>query len=228
MGFGILFVGYFLLLNISYYYLTDAIAAAVMLYAFYKLRGINEGFRHALISATVFLVFGLFELGISAVGSFLPTLDASALPSLVPMLRHAVICITTFFMLMGMREVASEVDIPDLAGRCGRNIYFTGAVYLVSILLEAADFAKLFDAKIVIFAYFITLICTLAVILLNLVCIYFCHMKICMPGDEDYKEKPSRFGFVNEFRKRQDERSREYAEYRLQKLKSKKNKRKKK
>ena len=39
--------------------------------------------------------------------------------------------------------------------------------------------------------------------------------------DNDVKDKPSKFGFVNSFRKRNEEKSREYAEYKLDKMKSK-------
>ena len=46
-------------------------------------------------------------------------------------------------------------------------------------------------------------------------------MNICMPGEEnkEYVEKPSKFEFINRFRKRQEEKNREYAEYRLGQMK---------
>ena len=47
MGFGTLFFGYFLILNVTYYGFTDAIAAAVMLLGFYKLSTVNSYFKYA-------------------------------------------------------------------------------------------------------------------------------------------------------------------------------------
>ena len=45
-------------------------------------------------------------------------------------------------------------------------------------------------------------------------------MKICMPGDEDIKkEKPSKFGFVNEYRARKAERDTEAAKERARLIK---------
>ena len=62
MGFGTLFIGYFLLLNLTYYRFTDLIAALLMLLAFYKLREINRHFRVAIISSGLFAAIGAIEL----------------------------------------------------------------------------------------------------------------------------------------------------------------------
>jgi hypothetical protein len=50
-----------------------------------------------------------------------------------------------------------------------------------------------------------------------------------MPEDKkEYVPRPSRFGFVNRFRAHEDEKRREYAEYKLEKKKKKFAKRNKK
>ena len=67
MGFGTLFIGYFLLLNLTYYGFTDVIAASVMLLGLYKLSPVNKYFRAAALSSGVFLAFSLGELGIAAI-----------------------------------------------------------------------------------------------------------------------------------------------------------------
>lgn len=228
MGFGTLFVGYFLLLNIAYYEITDAIAAAVMLYAFYKLRGINSGFKNGMAMAAIFTVFALGELCVAVMGTVMPYIDLSFVVWIRPMLRHAVICVTTFFMLIGMREVAKEVDLPYLSKRCARNFYFTGGVYVLNVFLEIAGLVSIISPLVLAYLYMFCTLATLAVITLNLVAIYSCHMKICMPDEVDMPEKQSRFGFVNEMRRHREEKEREYAEYKLEKLKSKNKKRKKK
>ncbi len=231
MGFGILFVGYFLLLNISTPELTDAVAAAVMLYAFYKLKEVCPEFKKGVGASLAFLIFGLFELFV-AVSSTLGIISLPALPiGLIPMIRHLLAAVCSFLMLLGMRETASEVELPAIAKKCNRNLYLTAAVYGIHILLEAESVANLLPAGFALGLYITALVVTLArlaVIILNLSAIYSCYMRICMPGQEDPKPKQSRFGFVNDFRKHQEDKQREYAEYRLEKLKSKKNKKRKK
>ena len=49
-------------------------------------------------------------------------------------------------------------------------------------------------------------------------------MRICMPEDEDMPEKESKFKLVNAFRRHEEEKRREYAEYKLDKLKKKQQK----
>ena len=61
MGFGTLFIGVFLLLNLSFFGFTDLLSGVVMLMAFYKLRGINRYFKAAIIPTGVFCAVGLTE-----------------------------------------------------------------------------------------------------------------------------------------------------------------------
>ena len=88
MGFGTLFVGYFLLLNVGYTYYTDALAAAIMLYAFYRLSSINKPFRRAAFAAGAFLVFGLSELILSLISSLGIFSVANLLFTIFAMRRH--------------------------------------------------------------------------------------------------------------------------------------------
>ena len=62
MGFGLLFIGYFLLLNLTYYGYTDLICALVMFMALYKLQSVNKYFRFALIPTGLFGAVGMVEL----------------------------------------------------------------------------------------------------------------------------------------------------------------------
>lgn len=228
MGFGILFIGYFLLLNIGYYELTDAISAAVMLYAFYKLKDINDGFKGGIAPASVFLAFGLVDLTLFALPFFGINLTVSWLRMLIPMLRHCIVCIISILMLTGMKDVAAEVDLPALAKRCKRNLYLTVLIFAITILLEGGFFVSESNPRLKATLYLIAIIARLVILVLNLIAIYSCHMRICMPGQDEEKVKESRFGFVNDFRRHQEEKQKEYAEYKLEKLRSKKNKKRKK
>ena len=62
MGFGTLFIGYFLLLNVTYYTFTDIIAALVMAMGLYKLSSVNRQFKGAFFSSIALAAIGLVEL----------------------------------------------------------------------------------------------------------------------------------------------------------------------
>jgi hypothetical protein len=68
----------------------------------------------------------------------------------------------------------------------------------------------------------------MALIVISLIVIYNCYMRICMPEDEDMPEKESRFKFVNAFRRHEEEKRKEYADYKLEKFKKKQQKQKEK
>ena len=62
MGFGTLFFGCLLLFNVLYYQITDVIAAAIILYALYRLNRFNKPLRVAYFASYAFFAYSLFEL----------------------------------------------------------------------------------------------------------------------------------------------------------------------
>ncbi len=221
MGFGILFIGYFFILNFPYCEFTDAFAAALMMYALYKLSHINRGFRLALYSSFAFVALGVFELTL-AVWDMLAPIGSDSLLLLLPaLIRHLLIAFTSFLMLNGMREVADEVGLSAISKKCERRAYATVVIYALNIFLESASLAKFIDARILAVSYVMCVAATLVITALNLAAIYSCYMRICMPGDEDAGEKRSRFEFINSFRRHEEEKQREYQEYRLEQLRKK-------
>ena len=92
----------------------------------------------------------------------------------------------------------------------------------MNIALETGALGA-FNLKVVALIGYLILISTLILIAINLSSIHTCYVRICMPGDEKPKapkEKKSRFGFVNAFRHHEEEKRREYYEYKLEKLKA--------
>ena len=214
MGFGTLFIGYFFLLNLVKPDLTDVIAAAVMLLGLYKLSFVNKFFKAAMTSAAVFLAFALGELGISAYEMFFREIGSQALVSVMSSVRYVIVGTLTILVLKGCETVAREVDIKDLAEKSLRMITFTVITYVLWIFLSLPipnnSFLPILAG--------IALIARLLLIFINLTVLYACYMKICMPGEEIPKDKPSRFKFVNEYRERRAERDREVAEKRAELL----------
>ena len=224
MGFGILFTGYFLLLNnVSYYMLTDVVAALLMLLAFYKLAYLNRGFSYGFIFCSVFAAFSAFEFVSEAMRMFNILSLGESFISIVGMIRYLLICLTSVFMLFGARDIAREVDLNALAVRCHKGIILTFIIYALNIVWQTSSLLGFSpNVKFMALSGFVIILATLILVIMNLISIYGCYMHICMPGQDKASEnKRSRFSFVNAFRAHEDEKRREYAEYKIDKFKSK-------
>ena len=230
MGFGTLFIGYFLVLNATYFGYTDLISGLVMTLAFYKLRNINKEFRMALGFAVAHSVVGLAELIETALSTFFPTLNSEIFLSYVAPLRHLVIGVLTAFMLLGIKSVAQEVGVSDLAARARMLLPFCYTVFAAETVLEFPILADIIPTAVLTITSTILILSEFILVIINLFAIYTAYMKICMPEDvdNDPKEKQSRFGFVNKFKAHEDEKRKEYADYKLEKFKNKINKKKRK
>ena len=224
MGFGTLFIGYVFTLAIAYYSYTDAVCGVIILMGLNKLSGINRGFFYGMIAAAAFTLLGVGELGISAWDMMGNVPDV--VYSVIATVRYAALAVLTVFILIGITDVAKEVGIKSIEARADKLKYATIIVYVLSILLEASSLGNLIDTKILVTLSVTVIIATLGLNVAVLIQIYGCYMKICMPKDREIKEKPSKFGFVRQLREHEAERQREYAEYRAEKLKKKREKKK--
>ena len=200
--------------------LTDVIAALLMLLAFFKLAYLNRGFSLGFIFCSIFSAFGAFEFISDAMRMFnIVSLGASFI-SVVGMIRYLLICLTTVFMLIGARDIAREVDLNALAVRCHKGIILTFIIYALNIIWQTSSllgFAP--SVKFMALSGYIIILATLILVIMNLISVYGCYMHICMPGeDKSGASKKSRFSFVNAFRAHEDEKRREYTEYKLDKL----------
>lgn len=223
MGFGTLFFGYFLLLNIAYYRFTDAIAALVMLYALYKLSFVNKNFKRSALSSIAFALFGIYELFIGCSDMFFGEIFPDTLYSVSAALRALIVCIVTAFMLMGIRDVAHEVGLPKIKLKSNYLSFVTVGVYSLNILLETSELGSFLSGETLAILMLVTIVATPALVIVNLTLVFGCYAKICMPSERDtvLEEKKSKFEFINKFREHEKEKQREYAEYKLDKMKKK-------
>lgn len=225
MGLGTLFIGYFLLLNLTYYGYTDLISGLIMLMALYKLLPINKEFKIAFYTAAVFSLFGMAELIISVVSMFVPTLEEMLLVYITP-LRYVVIAFLTAFILRAIRNLASEVGLKALASKANYYFWVSTAAFLIIAIFDLPLFSFMPPKALAIISILL-LLAVFVIVAINLTVIYKAYMRICMPGECDCKEeKKSRFGFVNKFREHEAEKQKEYAEYKLSKMKESVNKNK--
>ena len=230
MGFGTLFFGYFLLLNITYFTFSDLIAALIMAMGLYKLGTVNQPFKNGFYASVMFAVLGLAELIIGFLEMFYPTKTTAELIEYITIPRCFAIAILTLFILIGIENVADEVGLSALARRARISLPFVLVIYAISAVLEVPLLLSAVGIKILAVASAITLIAIFSIVAVNLVTIYKAYMKICMPEDVDNNiaDKPSRFEFINKHREHTLQKQREYAEYKLEKLNKKKSKKKKK
>lgn len=229
MGFGTLFIGYFLLLNVTYYTFTDVIAALVMAMGLFKLGAVNRQFKGAFYSSIAMAAVGLLELILQVYAMFIPNRDILLL-SYTDIPRYLIIAVLTLFILMGIENVADEVGLASLAKRARLTMPFAFGIFAILSILSIHALEIIIDIKILATVSVLMLLASFALIIINLVTIYSAYMRICMPEDKDndVSDKPSKFEFVNKYREHTAEKQREYAEYKLNKLKQKNQKNQKK
>ena len=225
MGFGTLFIGYFFLINITpYYAYTDVIAASVMLLGLYRLSGVNKSFFGGTVSAAAFTLLSLAELVLLLLEPFVNINQTVITECILVASRYTVIFIMTVFILRGIYEVATEVDASALAARARSSLPFA-VIFLLDAAFEMPFLAELIG-NFVFYIYFAILIALVIYIANTLIVIYKAYMQICMPEDLEPKEKKSKFGFMNRYWEHIEEKSKKYAEYKMQSSQSKKKRRK--
>ena len=204
MGFGSLFIGYFLLFNITYPAYTDLLAALLMLGGLNKLAAVNRQFRFTRIACLLYALLGAYELTAQLGLLFSVTLMPPSFAEPVSVGRNLILLVFTLWMLFGIREVAKEVDLPALVTRCERSLGLPIAVYLLRLLLEIPALSEKAPVTVVGAVGSVVLLAELFTVLHNLRTIAMAYRLICMPEDADMPQKPSRFAFVNRFREQAD------------------------
>ena len=218
MGFGLLFFGYFLLLDIAYYLITDVIAAAIMAYALSKLSAINRGFKAALTASLVFLIFSIAEFGYGAYEMIFMPPAAPTLIAYGAAIRNVIICILTVTALEGMREVSAEVGLADLSKKCKITTYAALPIYILAVIAETPALLAWASTYVAAVIGVSSMLITLIYVIVNLSTIHTCYCRICMPEENEQKDSvkaPSskKESFANAYRRQRDERRQALREY---------------
>ena len=216
------------MLNITYYTFTDIIASMIMLLGLYKLSRVSPFFVKSAYAAAGFSVFALGELVFGVVDLF-SSKDLTEAVRYVAMARSLVLVVFTVILLAGMRGICTKLDVAKQPLRCRTMTLWSLIVYGANIILQTTMLTDLIPAGASAVLYIADIVGMIIVVCANLRIIYGCYMYICMPEDLVKKpEKPSRFAFVNEYRRRQDEKQREEAAALRRKFEEKMQRRKKK
>lgn len=231
MGYGLLFLGYFLLVNITFYGYTDLFCGMVLLYALSRLSVYNKPLRVAFYIAVGFTVYAIPEFLLSLLELFPPAPLGfiNVMDALLPM-RYLLILALTVALLWGVRTMAKEVELTKLSERIDCILIVPVLANLMMAVLSIKPLITGMQTQTALGLTLIALTLFLVSVGLVLYSIYTAYMRICLPEDVDMPERPSRFAFINRYRQRRDERAAEEAREReallRRKLQNKKRKKK--
>ena len=218
MGFGLLFIGYFVatLMTINKFgaYIR-VLGYALVAFSAGKLNKYNRTFAYlgvaSMLMIAVSLLLALSDiLSLFAVSS---TLSGESFVSVMGYVEMFASLVFNAVMLYCIRSIAIETDVQKISVGAVRNFVFICIYYVLTLIgMLPFDFAKeytvYFSAPVLIL-YFVWII-------LNLVLIFSCYSRICDENDVDMARKPSRFSFVNKLREESEQRQREAAERRAE------------
>lgn len=205
MGFGLIFIGYFFMMNIpigGVDVLPDAIGCFIMLAGVGKLIlhcPENKWFRYSRIALIVFGILALFVLGdqlATASGMMSEPLEKYFFGPLKSVYTLAV-GVYHVLLFLGIHELSVSVGLPKLANRARRMTALTVVYYICEIASFAglagliANMAENPDAVLSTINLIIYLIGS-AWLLLTWALLLTCYMRICLEGDEDmpYRDNP--------------------------------------
>lgn len=187
MGFGILFLGYFLTLNFEFKGVNippDFLGYILMMIACSKLTPYSENFKRTnwcLIPLTV-ISAGLTTMEIiSSINSQFAFLYIADIRNV----KYLLIIVMHYFMLNALMDISKEVGRYKITDKCRRNMVITTIIMILVVILTL-PFNFPFKDSI---AWIATLILLNGMVLLNSVQIFSCYMWICYEGDEDMPMK---------------------------------------
>ena len=224
MGFGILFLGYFLTLNFEYRGVNvppDFLGYIIMIAACFKLSPYSVNFKktiYSVIPLTV-LSFGITVMEVmSAINSsFVFNYIAD-----IRNIKYLLMVVMNYFLLSSLVDISKEVGRYKITNKCRRNIIITTIlIFTVMILTLPFDFP--YKDSISIMA---TIVLLNFAVLLNSVQIFSCYMWICYEGDEDMPMREPKDPLSKMIYKTKEENAK-YKEEKEQKEQHKKRKKKK-
>lgn len=206
MGFGMLFVGYYMCYLMSYNpvgFALRLLGYILVSVALVKLSGYHKSFKYTAISTVPLLLTSVVG-AVYEVGGFLyDRLLIDKMPidgelySAIMDINNLFIFVFHAFLLFAVKKIAGEVGELRICQNAVRNFVFI-CIYLVLCCVPMLPFAK--ETEFARYFSFPTLILYLVCVVLNLILLFSCYSKICDEGDVDMPLKRSRFEFVNKFR----------------------------
>ena len=192
MGFGILLLGYPLILSVTMHsmgFCFEILGYLIMLRALSQLSEYGKHFRYAKYAVSALIPFGAFSLILQCFSWFgadaLYETVSQAVSVPYSILLAAALLVFHMFLLLAVKTIAREVELPKLVTEASRNMIVTWlyfAAVIVSCFLNVPAVTDVLPYYKVL--GYVSLFGVIW-ILLNAKMIFVCYMRICLPGDED-------------------------------------------
>ncbi len=212
MGFGLLLCGYFILMLTSlgmgeYTFVAYLIGGVITANAASRLKDYCPRFLFTLGFAVAYCAIGLYQGFLWLDDLFLWDLPVRSvwLTDLVETLRFLAEVGLHASMFLGIYELATSLGLQKIRARTLRNAIFVGIWTAGQIVLLL--FPSLYSFEDGAIAQ-ILLLFSLACYVLDAILLFSCYQYICDEADVNGRErKPSRIKFVNDVRRKLDERT---------------------
>ena len=231
MGFGLLFLGYFVSYAMTLILPVGIVGYVMMFLATRKLSEYNSRFQLCGLPLAGLTAVSVYELGYTVCDhlSLSPEIFSAEVSKIVFGVREGIAVAFHTCLLIAICSIAKSTELDKLAFKSMRNlvVVFVGEIaYFVALLMPSGEAAS-------VVGYVGTLL-RLAFVVLNLLLIANCYRLICAEGDEEMSAKESRFEIINKMNavinKREEEAMQaatELSQKRAQKKKEKNQKRRK-
>ena len=233
MGFGILFIGYFIAFLMSlhkYGFLCRIIGYYLIFLSLQKLSEYKTTLSRAVIPLLVMTLCGVYDAGAMISESVFATPFPEVFSYAVDVLEIVSSYVFHVLLLKGIICLGEDTEQPKVCSFARWNLVaVTSYCILNAILMVMQAFAPFGDPFAQSFASVLARITLLAGILypiVMLVLIHSCYAQICAPEDLDMEPKPSRFAFINKSRKLSAEKDKQMETW-LAEQQAKKHKKKK-
>ena len=215
MGFGLLFIGYFIafLMSVNNYgFAFQIVGYAIMFSAIGKLSEYKHRLSHTTVPLFLLSLCALFDAG-----HLLATLTSLPLPLFsernafwISLL--AVVLSTLFQMLLlgGIREIGKDAEaegIPPRAVWCMLVVCLVGVWKLA--LSALGTFPTIENSNAFRLLTLGAVLANLLYPVMILAFLFSCYAKICAPDDTEMTVRPSRFAFVNRWREEREQKAEE-------------------
>lgn len=212
MGFGLLFLGYFIAELMSFHsfgYIARLVGYILILIATKKLSSYERAFRYAYLASFLMIANALFATAIGIGGilynnfiidapifSGVQEVAYNHIDNLFELIFHII-------LLIAIRKISISAEVDKNAYAAARNAVFYG-IYFIMFYISYLPFE--FTADYVRYFSFPVILLYVVCLVLNVILIYSCYAKICDEADLDMPRKPSRFDFINKIREESDRR----------------------
>ena len=188
MGFGILFLGYFVgfIMFVGHLAILRVVSALATLFAAYKLSKYNVSFKPLIWISIASIAF----YGVVSVFDILEYLNIISIEGTATrsILSYPNIPMTFLFhaaLLYGIRKIAIDTDVPKITFAATRNFIF-------HVILLALELISILPFTVTRNMFVLSVVVALILAVLNLILIFKCYANICDINDVDMEKRTRR------------------------------------